>query len=118
MATFTVVQLADVLLEHIGAKAAGQAASAEDAIKAAEVIGMVKSELERDDVARWADDAIPDWAALAVRDVAAFEMRNTFGLSGERLNDVVAAYGPALRKLYRFTGGRRDPRIAMRTDYF
>jgi hypothetical protein len=118
MATFTVVQLSDVLLEHLGVKAAGQAASAEDATKAAEAIGMVKAELERDDVARWTDDAIPDWAALAIRDAAAFELRNTFGLSGERLNDVIGAYGPALRKLYRFTGGRRDPRITTKADYF
>jgi hypothetical protein len=118
MATFTVVQLADVLLEHIGAKAAGQSASAEDARKASEAIGMVKAEFDRDNVSQWADDAIPDWAALAVRDVAAFELRNTFGLSGERLNDVIGAYGPALRKLYRFTGGRRDPRIAMSPNYF
>jgi hypothetical protein len=118
MATFTVVQLADVLLEHLGAKAAGQAASAEDAAKAAEAIGMVKAELDRDNVSHWSDDAIPDWAALAIRDVAAFELRNTFGLSGERLNDVVGAYGTSLRKLYRFTGGKRDPRISMKAHYF
>lgn len=118
MATFTVAQMADILLEHLGVKAAGQAASPDDAIKAAQTIGMVKSELDRDEVSRWGDDSIPDWAALAVRDVAAFELRNTFGLSGERLNDVINSYGRAMLKLYRFTGGKHDARIPMKPRYF
>ena len=118
MATITRAQLADIVLEHIGAKAANQAADAADSVKATDTIDAVRAELTRDDVPEWAADSIPDWAVLPMRDIVSFELRNTFGLSGERLNDVINAYGLATRKIYKFTAGKHDPHVPMRATYY
>jgi len=118
MATKTRAELSDIVLEHIGVKAANQAADAADAVKATDTIDAVRSELTRDDVPAWSNDAIPDWAVLPMRDLVSFELRSAFGLSGERLNDVINAYGVAIRKIYKFTAGKHDPHVAMKAKYY
>lgn len=118
MATMTAAEMADRVLENLGIKAAGESASAEDATLAIEAVTSVRAELVRDGIAQWAADVIPEWAQLPVRDLVSFELRNAFGLAGERRAAIESAYGPALAKLQRQTAGKHDPRVRTVARYY
>lgn len=80
MATMTAAEIRDMALEHIGVKAAGQSASAEDASLTEKVITAVVSRFARDGLITFAESAVPEWAQLALRDLVAFEISPSFGV--------------------------------------
>lgn len=118
MATKTRIELAAMTLEALGVKAAGQSASAEDTATVVTAIDGILSRLKRDERAPFAVDSVPDWAWAPLRDMAAYAVRSDFGLTGERLGEVLRSNAEARSEWYKQTAGKHDPRIRARARYF
>lgn len=106
MATMTAAEIRDLVLEHIGVKAAGQAVSAEDASLTEKAITAVVSSLKRDGLATFPETAVPEWAQLPLRDIVAFEVSPSFGRPQN-----ISAERRARTALASQTSGNHDPRV-------
>lgn len=113
MATLTKAQLRDLVLEHIGVKAAGQSASAEDAAAVETAIDAAHAQLRKFGLVPFATSAIPEWAQIPLRDYVAGDIGHSFGFGD--------AFKPgqtlAERELARQVSGYRHP-LKIRTEYF
>lgn len=80
MADLTAVEIRDRVLEHLGQKAASQAASAEDAVLVDEAIIAAHAKLRGRGLAPFSMSAIPPWAQVPFRDYVAGDVGGCFGL--------------------------------------
>jgi len=89
MATLTKSELADRILEHIGVKAAGQGALAEDSNAIQEAIDSAHARLRREGKVKFVTSLIPEWAWTPLRDYVAAEVASMFGVIVEHSDDLV-----------------------------
>lgn len=116
MADLTRAEMADRALEAIGAKAAGQSASAEDANRAMEAYDVVYYSLRKDQMAPFSLSAVPEWAQGPIINLVGRELAATFGIAGTRLALILELADQGYLSLARQMSG---PRMAVvRTDYF
>ncbi len=104
----TIAEIADRTLEHLGIKAAGQNASAEDVLRVKEIVTSVLSKLRYENMAPFDVTAIPEYAQLAIRDISAAECANLYGLSGERLQIIMQGREMARLDLSRQTAAKKS----------
>lgn len=90
MATLTRAEVAERALQALGVLAAGQDAVAEDTNRAGEAVDYVHALLRKEGLAPWATSAVPEWAQSAFIHLVAVELVPTFGVSGERLQSLMA----------------------------
>lgn len=79
----TSADLADLILEAMGIKAAGQAATAEDSARAVEAITSAHARLRSEGLAPFELDDVPDWATTQVREIVAFDLAPLFKTSSD-----------------------------------
>lgn len=91
MATMSASDMADFVLERLGVKAQGQAASGAEGQTALVVVEAVFAQLQRDGVASFELSAIPEWAQLPFANMVAVELAPSFGITGERMALFMAA---------------------------
>lgn len=86
MATKTKAQIATLVLESLGVKAAGVAASAEDSERVEDAIDSVHDQLRARGLAPFELATVPEWAQEPLADYVAgsLSMLNVFRVSGER----------------------------------
>lgn len=96
----TRAEMAARVLEHLGVKAAGQTASAEDNLAATEAIDSAHSRLETEERANFDLDAIPEWAWTPFRDYVARDLVDLFAITGERLQSILSSAARADRDLW------------------
>lgn len=113
MADWTAVELRDRVLENVGAKAAGQAASAEDASLVDAAVIAAHDRLRTLSIAPFDLSAIPPWAQTLLRDYVAGDVGREFGL-GDSLKP---AQAQAERDLHRQCAIRK-PSVRIRAEYF
>jgi len=118
MSTKTQAEMAALVLEALGAKAAGQAASAEDTATASDAVASAYYRLRYEGKAPYAITAFPEWAWTPVRDFVARDLVNVFGIQGERLQGIFAAATRADRDLAAQAAGLHDPRVAVAPNYY
>jgi len=111
MATLTKAELADRVLENLGVKPSGQAASAEDSVLTEEAIDAVHAQLRKSGHAPFELATIPEWAQTPLRDIVSAELAGSFGIAGYRLQVVIAAMSRAERQLAKqtSTGPQQTP---------
>lgn len=83
MADLTRAEMIDRVLEHIGVKAAGQSAKAEDSALVGEAVDAAHDRLNKFGLVPFATSAIPAWAQIPFRDYVAGDIGQSFGY-GER----------------------------------
>lgn len=118
MATITRAQLIERVLQNLGVLAAGQTPSAEDSFATGEAIDSVYARLQRDEKAPFTLSAIPEWAQPSLRDVVSYELKDVFGISGERLQSIGEAYARGTQQISKQTSVQHDPRIRQRARYY
>ena len=118
MATLTKVEIAASVLEALGVKAAGQSASSEDEEAAENAVSSAYYRLRYESKAPYDIDSVPEWAWTPLRDYVARDLINNFGISGERLQGILAAAARADRDIAVQTAGQHDPRIATAPLYY
>lgn len=118
MATKTQAEIAATVLEALGVKPAGQSASAEDTDAASDAVASAYYRLRYEGKAPYPLTAVPEWAWTPLRDFVARDLVNTFGISGERLQGVLAAAARADRDIAVQAAGQHDPRVVVAARYF
>ncbi len=118
MATKTQAEIAATVLEALGVKPAGQSASAEDTDAASDAVASAYYRLRYEGKAPFAISAVPEWAWTPLRDFTARDLVNTFGITGERLQSVLAAAARADRDLAVQSAGHHDPRISVAPRWY
>jgi len=95
--------LSSRVLRHLGVLAAGETATADDALLVGNHVEAAYEELNKIGTieAGFTSNAIPDWAQEAMRDRVAFLVAATFGLPAERIAQLAQASGSALAILLR-----------------
>lgn len=78
MATKTQAEFRDIVLGHLNVLAAGEVPSAEDAVKANDVIEAVNAELMEVGLAYWPEDEIPVAVIGAYKRVVAADLAHDF----------------------------------------
>lgn len=99
MATLTRLQMADLVLERLGVKAAGVAASSRQVTTACQAVDAVHAELWR--LAPFPTSAFPEEAQLPFADIAAKELLVSFGIGGERAAEIRESARMGRKKLAR-----------------
>lgn len=99
MATKTRLQMIDWVLELLGAKAAGQSASAEDGDLAGRYYDSGYACLRAKGLAPFASDSVPEWAQGHVAAICARDAARAFGVVGEALGILERDESRALREL-------------------
>jgi len=117
MATWSKAELAAAVLERLGAKAAGQPASAEDQVKTEAAIDSVHAELRRLNKAPFALATIPEWAQLALEEYMAGRLSGVFGITGQRRIEVENDAARGWQTLCAQTSAGR-PRAPIRARHF
>jgi len=79
VANLTKSELADRVLEYLGVKPAGQAASVQDSSRVQELVDSAHSRLRAEGLAPFAVSAIPEWAQVPLRDFVAVDAAPMFG---------------------------------------
>jgi hypothetical protein len=87
VANLTQEELRDRILEHLAVKAAGQAASAEDAALVDELVTSAYDRLNKFGIVPFPLTAIPTWAQTPLRDFVAIDASPSFGKPVDRLPD-------------------------------
>ena len=113
MATLTQAELRNRILEHLGVKAAGQSASAEDSGLVDEALESSHSILRKFGLCPFALTAIPDWAQPGLRDYVAADVSPAFG----KAVDVIATKAVAERELSRQLA-RHKSELRTMPDYY
>jgi hypothetical protein len=117
MANLTRAEIADRALEALGAKAAGQDSSAEDANRAGEAFDTVYEMLRKEGLAPFASTATPSWAQSAVIHLVAQELIPTFGTSGERKADIAGLAQKGKVDLHTQVAASKPP-LRITAEYF
>lgn len=114
MATKLRAEMITMLLEHIGVKAAGQSARAEDEATAGVIVDSVYARLRKLNLANYATSAFPEWAQMPFIEVAAAECGSPFRLPSELMMKLDADREHGYRELYIQMQGRhhRAPTVA------
>lgn len=118
MATKTQAEIAALVLEALGVKAAGQNASAEDTTAASDAVAAAHARLRYEGKAPFALTAVPEWAWIPLRDFVGRDLANTFGIAGERLQSVLASAARADRDFAVQTAGLHDARVTVAPNWF
>lgn len=113
MANLTKQELRDRVLEHLGVKAAGQNASAEDAALVDEAIDAAHDKLNKFGLVPFPTSAIPPYAQTLLRDYVAGDIGGSFGFGDAFKNGQFAAE----RELARQVSGYK-PNLRTRAEYF
>lgn len=113
MATLTKAQVRDRVLEHIGVLAAGQSASAEDAVLVEEAIDSAYAQLRKFGLAPFDLATVPEWAQPLLRDYVAGIVGATFGFG----DAFVAGMARAETDLARQVAGYKHP-LRTEADYY
>lgn len=109
MATLTLQQLRNRVLENVGVLASGQEASPEDATRVQEVILASFEELRTKDLARFELTAIPEWAQIPFRDIVSSDISHIYKLSPDRVAELAEMRRAALVRLYEQAAYRWPP---------
>lgn len=99
MATKTRLQMIDWSLEVVGAKPAGQSASAESADVAGRYYDAAYSRLRKRGLAPFDSNAVPEWAWAPLAHYVARDCSTTFGVQGEQLTKLESEARWAEREL-------------------
>lgn len=118
MATLTRAQMGDRILENLGLKAAGQSARAEDATTALEAFDGVYQRLRRTGQAPFPTSAVPEYAQRPLIAIASYELKDHYGIAGERLQSLAEAFQRATNDLAAQTSGKHDPRVRTKARYY
>jgi hypothetical protein len=118
MATKTQADIAALVLEALGVKAASQSASAEDTAAASDAVSSAYYRLRYEQKAPFSLSSIPEWAWIPLRDFVARDLVNTFGISGDRLQSIHASASRADRDFAIQTAGLHDPRVTIVPRWF
>ncbi len=113
MATKTQDEIAATVLEALGVKPAGQNASAEDTDAASDAVESAYERLHYVGKAPFPLTAVPSWAWTPLRDFVARDLVNVFGISGERLQSILAAAARADIDFAAQSAGQHDPRVTV-----
>lgn len=107
----TKAEIADLVLEELGVKAAGVAASAADVASVESRIDSVMDQLRGRGLAPFEISAVPDWAQEPLSKIVAYRLVNIFGITGERLMSIREGAQMAEREMHRQTahGGIEQP---------
>jgi hypothetical protein len=117
VANLTRSQLVDRVLEHLGVKAADQAAKPKDAEIVGEAADAAHDRLKKFGLAPFLLTAIPPWAQVHLRDYVAGDVAQMFGLGAERLAEFKGGAIAAERELARQVSlDKQSTRI--QADYF
>lgn len=117
MAAWTKAQLRDRILQRLGVLASGQAATPEDATLAEDTIDSVHNELRKLGLVPFLTSAVPDWAKMPLRDIVARDLVGEFGVTGERLGEIVAGEALGRRRLHEQMAKDRPP-VRTQAEYF
>ncbi len=118
MATVTKSTLAARVMQHLGVLAAGQSAASRDSDLVQESIDTVHDQLGVEGKAPFVTSAIPEWAQGPLRDIVAYEMAGTFGVtSPQRLQILAANERRARQQLAKQLNNGPMP-IRTEVDYF
>ena len=103
MATWTVAETRNRVLEHLQKLAVGETASAADASIVDEAITAARNSLDQLNVVEFDTAAVPEWAQLPWRDYVATKVASSFGLDAQRRTEHEARGQMALRDLRALT---------------
>jgi len=118
MATLTKADIAGRVLEHLGVKPSRQAASAADTAVAEEAVQSAWARLRYELKAPFDVDEVPEWAWIPLRNFAARDLVDAFGITGERLQSILSSAMRADRDFAIQSAGHHDPRIATAPRWF
>jgi hypothetical protein len=105
------------VLEHLGVLAAGATAAAADTTWVAEAVDAAHARLRARGLVPFPLTAIPSWAQIPLRDIAAADMAQSYGATGQRLLEFRQAAAVAEKELSRQVSGRALP-VPTRGTYF
>lgn len=109
MADIAKAALRNRVLEHLGVKAAGQDATAEDAALVDEAIDAAHDRLRKFGLVPFATSAIPSWAQIPLRDYVAGDVAQAFGMGDARLGEFKSGQRAGEFELSRQVAGVRHP---------
>lgn len=117
MATLTLADLANRVLENIGVKSATEDPIAADAELVKERITSLHVRLRALGKAQYPTSAFPEWAQDLITDLVSAKVVNVFGVQGQRLQAILSAAAAAQRDLDTHASSKQKP-IPIRQDYF
>ena len=117
MADIAKAALRNRVLEHLGVKAAGQDATAEDAALVDEAIDAAHERLRKYGLVPFATTAIPSWAQIPLRDYVAGDVAQAFGMGDARLGEFKAGQRAGEFELARQVAGFRHP-VSVEAKYY
>lgn len=117
MANWVKADLSTKVLEYLGQKPAGQAATAEDDTLCQQVIDSVFAQLDKLGLVLFASSAIPEWAQWPLTKYIAAEIGPSFGVTGQRLAELTAGKAEARRELQEQVAGQKQ-HVPSKAEYF
>lgn len=110
MATINKAALSDRVLQHIGVLTAGATAASADTTLVEEQIDVVMYQLRALGLAPFESSAIPEYAQQPLRDIVAFKVAPSFGITAQRLLEYEQAKTRAEYEMGRQTASYKQPR--------
>jgi len=98
-------QMITLILRRLGAVGQGQTESADDVDLVGTLLDGAMAELRARNAIDFSVSAVPDWAWAAMRDYVAADLVGDFGVSGERLQEIMMGRDNAEARLARVTEG-------------
>lgn len=104
----TAAELRTEVLVRLGIVAQGQAASAEDADIVDKAITSIFDQLKATHLASFSTSAIPEWAQLPLEKYITGQVAPKFGVSGQRLMEIMSVAKEGWRDFERQLSGREQ----------
>lgn len=113
----TQAELAERILQNLGMLAAGETADTADAVLVEEAITGAHARLQTNDLAPFELTAVPEQSQMAMINYVSADLAGFFGISGERLQVILAKKSEAMRELRKQAEVKKPP-IPVKATYF